>query len=159
MFIYEICMILRVTVISYSNRIKQLIFVTRKWLSGRDWTFKNYLGDIRTWSTSHRFTFLISQRRTFSSRHLPQKDERAVPGNLQSRKFVFPVQFFVFHNPTSTFTSLSFTHVQPQWFGRLILLFSMPNQSFFWQTIRNKSLFALNAYLCYKLWDMKACNI
>jgi hypothetical protein len=40
-------------------------------------------------STSHRSAFCTSQRLTFSSTYFYQRDERALPGNLHSRTFLF----------------------------------------------------------------------
>jgi hypothetical protein len=39
--------------------------------------------------TSHRYTFFTSEHLTFTSTHLYQKDEWALPGNLHTPKFMF----------------------------------------------------------------------
>jgi hypothetical protein len=64
---------------------------------------------IRPCFTSHRSTF-TSERLTFSSQPL-QKDERALPGNLHNRKFIFvlPVKCSVSHySPSVSLFSPSF---------------------------------------------------
>jgi hypothetical protein len=76
-------------------------------------------------STFHLFTFSTSERLTFSSTYLFQKDERALPGHLHIRKCIcFPLKCSVSHySPLSFLSHLSVHPIkyQPQ-FKRLNLL-------------------------------------
>jgi hypothetical protein len=72
---------------------------------------------VRPCSTSHHSTFSTSERLTVSSTDLFQKDERALSGNLHSRKFICPrpVKCSASHYFPSTFSLLSLPRFGFRW--------------------------------------------
>jgi hypothetical protein len=45
---------------------------------------------MRNLETSRRSTYSTSEHRTLYTTYLYQKDDRVLPGNLNSKKFIFP---------------------------------------------------------------------